>query len=563
MADYSMLQAQAQPNGFLLAEDPWQGQGPRLASEKRKAAPIIRAPAFVDALSPGGVFYQGNPDRATQELQRLQQGEMKKVRQIETLMPGMGVRYWNNNPALKRLGSLAVRNENGVNVYSLNGQPIAYGTRGADNGYRISQEMPGQQTAGKAPRGQADQNRIERSGGQRPRETVLGVENVPGLSPDVHLEIRKGPSIGERIGSYIDAVEDVPRTLAQQFIGFPASKIGGAAAAVQAARDYPGQWLASKVSPSRVKPPENPLQTGQKAEKAIYDFIAQPERPRADLTDRYVKKVSEYPPLQLANSPFEWTRRVRNKFMEKGHPNLGYAAETAGDLGLMYLMGKGGEEAGLAERLAPEKSRPFGLSIRDAGEGEGKAPGVAKLPEGREAGVRSGAQVELDVLNGAPVLAEEMRRYPELLKKHEGAFVRTSKGSIDFGVLPKEVLPEGLPEGPIRLMRGSERFGEFHIETQRGALMRNEGFRYSRDFVEAAVKGATQVWEQPNGRLLLVKKNGKDYITVVELNKAPEGNFYSVHTAFATHDLKYAWRKSGGRKPVYEGAPLGSYGSEK
>gem|GEM_PF-4466564 len=368
MADYSMLQAQAQPNGFLLAEDPWQGQGPRLASEKRKAAPIIRAPAFVDALSPGGVFYQGNPDRATQELQRLQQGEMKKVRQIETLMPGMGVRYWNNNPALKRLGSLAVRNENGVNVYSLNGQPIAYGTRGADNGYRISQEMPGQQTAGKAPRGQADQNRIERSGGQRPRETVLGVENVPGLSPDVHLEIRKGPSIGERIGSYIDAVEDVPRTLAQQFIGFPASKIGGAAAAVQAARDYPGQWLASKVSPSRVKPPENPLQTGQKAEKAIYDFIAQPERPRADLTDRYVKKVSEYPPLQLANSPFEWTRRVRNKFMEKGHPNLGYAAETAGDLGLMYLMGKGGEKFGSPGKFRgyPDLTKPGSMEAPTA-----------------------------------------------------------------------------------------------------------------------------------------------------------------------------------------------------
>ncbi len=140
--------------------------------------------------------------------------------------------------------------------------------------------------------------------------------------------------------------------------------------------------------------------------------------------------------------------------------------------------------------------------------------------------------------------------------------VRTTKGNINFGVIDERLSP-GLAEGPIRLQRGNERFGEFHTEGKRAKKIQDEGFPYSRDFVEDAVGGATQVWKQPNGSLLLVKKNGKDHITVVELQKAPEGDFYTVITAFPTHDLKYAARKSAQRELLYDGLPLRSLWENK
>ncbi len=385
----SILPASAQPNRFLQRDDPWQAPGaydpfniaygemaglsspasgsplvrPQASQasrsffgatekrslapspERRTATPVTRAPAFIDALSPGGFFYQRNPDRATQELQRLQEREMTKIREIETLSPGMGVGLWNKSPALSRIGSLGIRNENGVNVYELNGQPVAYGTRGPDNTYTIAQMNPRQRTAEHLQPGKAGgQDKIERSPGRMSRQTPSGTENVRPSLVDARLRYEKPDPWWERVGQDIEAVADVPRTLGQQAIGFPASKVGGAATAIQAAKNYPAHWLASKVAPSRVSPPENPLETGQKAEKGIHDFVAQPDRPRADLTTNAVEKINEIPLVRLANLPFEWTEGLRNKLAEKGYPNAGWAAGTALDLGLLGLMWRGGKE---------------------------------------------------------------------------------------------------------------------------------------------------------------------------------------------------------------------------
>ena len=98
MADYSLVQSPEQPNKFFSPDYGWLTPAQPNPPDKKRAVPITRAPAFVDALSPGGAFYRHNPDRATRELEELQQREMTRVSQIETMSPGMGVGYWNESP---------------------------------------------------------------------------------------------------------------------------------------------------------------------------------------------------------------------------------------------------------------------------------------------------------------------------------------------------------------------------------------------------------------------------------------------------------------------------------
>jgi hypothetical protein len=365
---------------------------------------------------------------------------MGKIREIETLSPGMGVGLWNKNPALKRVGSLGLRNENGVNIYELNGQPIAYGTRGPDNGYRITETKPGQQAGEDLQRGKAaGQDKIERNPGKMTRQRAPGTENVRPFPIDTRLRYEKPDPWWERVGQDIEAIADVPRTLAQQALGFPASKIGAAAASVEAARNYPARWLASKIAPSRVNAPENPLETGQKVEKGIYDFIAQPDRPRADLTTNAVQTINEVPPVRLGNLPFEWAHGLRNKLAEKGYPNAGWGAETLADLGLLWLMGRGGEETGLAERLVPEKPYRIGYTIEDVGERERKLGGQGKLAEGREAVPQSkpgGSAAEIVVgsnvpeLNGLRFPDAVARLYDSALDPKDNSLKRISLGQV-------------------------------------------------------------------------------------------------------------------------------------
>ena len=120
-----------------------------------------------------------------------------------------------------------------------------------------------------------------------------------------------------------------------------------------------------------------------------------------------------------------------------------------------------------------------------------------------------------------------------------------------------------MPEGPIRLQRGADnpnaRHGEYHLENSHGKDIRGVGFSNARDFVEDTVRGATEVWKQPNGRFLLVKKNGKDHLAIVEFQK--EGSFYGIKTAFPTSNTSYP--ADGGRTRIYRGRPLGSLQGEK
>jgi hypothetical protein len=471
----------------------------------------------------------GNPTRqasSPDNLRKMQLAEAQKAQRFEASMPGAGVAYWNRNGALSRLGHLKVRNENGTKVYELNGRPIAYGSLGPGNGYNVSLAKAGQQPSfqQEGPPETTDDNVIRRSTGQRLLSGAKQVGKELLLSP-------------------INAVEGLWAPLQNMAAGQIGKIAGSGVAAYEGNIKHSPDWGAK----------------AQRAKEGISQELSY--TPHFESGRRLASLLGNTMNYSVG-LPNLGAEKLGKYITNKGYPNAGYAVQELGE-DLALMLGAKATETAL-ERPAEAAKSPAGRAGRpvDTAVESGTERLPEKLQKGREARVPSGAQVELSILKGEPLSAEDASRYPDLLKKHERDFVKTSKGSIDFGVIDERISPS-LAEGPIRLQRGNEGFGEFHTEGKRAKEIHNEGFPYSRDFVENAVKGASQVWKQPNGSLLLVKKNGKDYITVVELQKASEGDFYTVITVFPTHDLKYAGRKSAQRELLYDGLPLGSLWENK
>lgn len=122
--------------------------------------------------------------------------------------------------------------------------------------------------------------------------------------------------------------------------------------------------------------------------------------------------------------------------------------------------------------------------------------------------------------------------------KAEGGkeFVKNpADGSIDFGWIPQEIeeKSEGrFPAAPIRLEKGEKwAYGHAHISPERIKEMKEAGYGDELDMLQNITSNFTDVYEQPNGRLLLVKKNGQKKYAAVELQKDAD-NYYGVTTWF-------------------------------
>jgi len=115
------------------------------------------------------------------------------------------------------------------------------------------------------------------------------------------------------------------------------------------------------------------------------------------------------------------------------------------------------------------------------------------------------------------------------------SFVMAPDGSIDFGEITNEVAKESegkYPKGPIRLEEGEERsYGRKHISTERIAEFKDAGYEDEIDILYDVTQNYTDVYEQPNGRLLLIKRNGRKKYAAVELQKVENG-YYGVTTWF-------------------------------
>ncbi len=129
-------------------------------------------------------------------------------------------------------------------------------------------------------------------------------------------------------------------------------------------------------------------------------------------------------------------------------------------------------------------------------------------------------------------------------------FSRTSAGAIDFGIIGEDVAQSiNKPSAPIRLEQGDGKYGLVHIENDKLNRIKKAGYPDVAAFVEDVAKNYNQIWEQPNGRLMLVKRNGKAKLSIVELQQHEDGTYYGVTTAFID-TIDYPAR--GGRKLLWE-----------
>ena len=125
--------------------------------------------------------------------------------------------------------------------------------------------------------------------------------------------------------------------------------------------------------------------------------------------------------------------------------------------------------------------------------------------------------------------------------QHDGEYVLTSSGSMDFGEITAEMaIIIKRQAGKIRLRIGIEKkgnkgnFGESHIQRPaRLEQIQSAGFECARDLVEAVCGDFDEIYE--NGRDLLLYKYGKsDAMAYIELTQMSDGEFYDVKTALPT-----------------------------
>ena len=91
----------------------------------------------------------------------------------------------------------------------------------------------------------------------------------------------------------------------------------------------------------------------------------------------------------------------------------------------------------------------------------------------------------------------------------------------------------GSPVGEIHLDKGTAAYGEVHIakDPKKLANFKKAGFDTIRGFVEKVGREYNQVWKQDNGKILIVKANGKAHVGVIEL-RPEKGGYYSVVSSY-------------------------------
>ncbi len=145
------------------------------------------------------------------------------------------------------------------------------------------------------------------------------------------------------------------------------------------------------------------------------------------------------------------------------------------------------------------------------------------------------------------------------------SFITAPDGSSDFGTMPKleSKFEQGkeYPTCPIRMEEGGA-FGRAHIKPERLQAFKDNGYSSEAEMLDDVAKHFTHIYEQPNGRLLLVKRNGRAKFSVVELQK--QGKYYGVTTLFL-EDAKSKgkpYETRSGRKLLWPIAEATSSGSD-
>lgn len=155
---------------------------------------------------------------------------------------------------------------------------------------------------------------------------------------------------------------------------------------------------------------------------------------------------------------------------------------------------------------------------------------------------------DVEMEDGRPVPVDETDA--------SGDFVPLRDGETDWGSIDKTISEESakpIEAAPIRVQQGwhdasGSGFGWIHAHDHEKAI-KNGGWADVGSFIADTLANFNEIYLQPNGRLLLVKRNGRKQVAAVELRR--EGDFYGLTTAYperANKDLtkkgELIWERS-------------------
>lgn len=170
--------------------------------------------------------------------------------------------------------------------------------------------------------------------------------------------------------------------------------------------------------------------------------------------------------------------------------------------------------------ISDGETKPVAEELSDKERGQDNSQGIQESPKSG----RSEEEVEITPKSN-----------PQDLPTHDQngkAFVRNSKGELSFGEISQEIADQiKRQSAPIMLSEGDSKYGEKHIESRRGKEIRDFGYSSARNMVEDVVQNYNEIYKESGGKLVLVKRNGKDKIAVVKLTPTEKGDVYSITTS--------------------------------
>ncbi|MBF0488440.1 MAG: hypothetical protein HQK98_09790 [Nitrospirae bacterium] len=115
----------------------------------------------------------------------------------------------------------------------------------------------------------------------------------------------------------------------------------------------------------------------------------------------------------------------------------------------------------------------------------------------------------------------------------ETDFVIASDGTYDFGHITPEIGQAiGRQSAPVRLQEGTAGYGKQHIDTADGnnrlEVIKKAGYKGTADFIQDVANNFSEIRMGDGSRLMLIKKNGKNKIAVIQLIPDESGDFYGV-----------------------------------
>lgn len=132
-------------------------------------------------------------------------------------------------------------------------------------------------------------------------------------------------------------------------------------------------------------------------------------------------------------------------------------------------------------------------------------------------------------------------------------------GSPDLGLISPDIASSiKMPAGPIRLPKGvhddvtDNGFGELHIaRAARAKQLRDAGHSDVGRFAVDVATGFSEIWSTRDGnRLMLVKRNGKANVAIIELSRSNAGDSYEIVSAGV---FRARYPAGGGRKLLWDG----------